>query len=291
MSPPLVSIVMPVFNRWSLTRNCLESLANALPAEVRTEVVVVDNGSEDATVSSLEPEFGDRLRLKVVRHEKNLGFAQACNRGAAVAAGRYLLLLNNDTEIFRGWLEPLIEVLEADPAVASVGSRLLYPDRTIQHAGVLLASIEGGDPLQGVHVYSRQPANLPEANVPRAYQALSAACLAVRRSAFEKLSGLDEAFWNGYEDVDLCLRFGQEGWLNVYQPRSVAIHYESMSGPERFAKVRENVDLFHRRWLGVARADVIVDKAGRCVDSGAGRVRSYQLGTSLAAAGDRIAGR
>jgi len=284
-SRPRVTIVMPVYGRADLTEGCLVSLSRTYDKDPSYELIVVDNGSPDATARLLELRAGFPPYPRTLRNVKNLGFARACNQGAAVAAGEFLLFLNNDTEVREEWLAPLLRTLESDPAVASAGSKLLYPQGTIQHAGVLLAEIEEGDPLRAVHVYSGEPSGLAAANMPRSYQALSAACLLVRRSAFESVGGFDEGYWNGYEDIDLCLRFGEKGWLNIYQPESTVIHYESESGPERFAKVRENIERLHRRWLGKVAADVKVDVAGVCLDSGAGKVRSYRPAGVRAAPG------
>lgn len=273
---PRVTIVMPVYGRADLTEGCLVSLAHTHDQDPLYELIVVDNGSRDATAQLLALRAEFPPYPKTLCNNENLGFAKACNQGAAAAAGEYLLFLNNDTEVREGWLAPLLETLERDPSVASAGSKLLYPQGTIQHAGVLLVEIEGGDPLRAVHVYGGEPADLPAANSPRSYQVLSAACLLVRRSSFEAVGGFDEGYWNGYEDVDLCLRFGERGWLNVYQPWSTLIHHESESGPERFARARENIERLHRRWLGKVAADVRVDAAGACRDSGAGKVRAYR---------------
>jgi GT2 family glycosyltransferase len=249
--PVPVSIIIPVFNRLDLTRQCLARISENTPAGM-AEVLVVDNGSTDGTSDFLAAEHAAG-RLVHVRNTGNLGFARACNQGACLANGRQLLFLNNDTEVQPGWIQPMLDLLENDPRIAAVGSRLLYADGTIQHAGVALGELPGRDPLLAVHTYHRAPADLPAANQRRIYQALTAACLLVRRSDFEAVQGFDEEFWNGYEDVDLCLRMQDRGGWMVYEPASVVIHHESQSGPARFEKAGENVARLHRRWLGVAR--------------------------------------
>ena len=253
---PNVSIVIPVFNQLELTRQCLAALKKNTRL-AGCEIIVVDNGSADATPGFLKSEEAAG-QLRLVRNAKNLGFAKACNQGASIARGHYVLFLNNDTEVQPGWLEPLLSVAENDPSVAAVGSKLLYPDGTIQHAGVALADIAGRDPLMAMHTFSRDAADLPAANLTRVYQALTAACLLIRKSAFEAVTGFDEGFWNGYEDVDLCLRLQEHGGLIVYEPASVVVHHESQSGPARFEKVQDNIRRLHQKWLGKAKVDVAI---------------------------------
>lgn len=270
--PPRVSIVIPVFNKFELTRACLAALARHTP-QGWAEVLVVDNGSSDGTaeyLASLRPP------VRVLKNPENLGFARACNLGAGAARAPYLLFLNNDTEVRVGWLESLVRLLDVDPGVAAAGSRLLFPDGTLQHAGVMLVDDQKlPDPLVARHVHYGAAADLPDANRPRAYQALTAACLLVRRSAFEQADGFDEGYWNGYEDVDLCLKLQQHGHALVYEPASVVTHHESKSGTERFTGVARNIERLHERWCGRVEPDAVVDPQGRFVWTEAARIRDY----------------
>lgn len=259
-SAPQVSIIMPLFNQARLTQACLASLQRFTAPE-SYELVLVDNASSDNTAALLEQW---RQSAVVLRNPENVGFAKACNQGARAAHGEYLLFLNNDTEVTDGWLEPLQAVMRQDAAVAAVGSKLLYPDNSIQHAGVLLVDDrQQGDPLVGRHLYQRMPGNHPAANVMRAMQALTAACLLVRRADFEAVGGFDEGYWNGYEDLDLCLKLAQSGKRLVYQPASVVMHHESQSGPERFRQAAANIQRLHRRWLGRVQVDAVIMADGR----------------------------
>ncbi len=278
---PRVSIVIPTFNKLELTRQCLLSLQKYTVSHP-CELIVVDNGSTDGTVGFLKSEE-TAGHLRAVLNPKNLGFAKACNQGAEVARGRYVVFMNNDTEVQNGWLAPMISLAETDATIAGVGSKLLFPDGTLQHAGVALGEVVGRDPLLAVHTFYKAPADLPEANQRRVYQALTAACLLVRKSAFDAVGGFDEGFWNGYEDVDLCLRFQERGWLMVYEPASVVIHHESQSGPARFQKVQENIRRLHQKWLGKAKLDVIVAADGAVTPAATTRIRPYVPGTSGAA--------
>lgn len=255
-----VSIIIPLFNKVEFTQRCLEALTVGTPQHLY-ELILIDNGSSDGTSDFLA---GLPSNVKVIRNIKNQGFARACNQGAQAATGKYLLFLNNDTEPRPGWLEALTEVLDADATVAGVGSKLLYPDGTIQHAGVSIVDNRiNKDPLCGEHIWKGTPADQPEANQRYNCQALTAACLLVRRDAFEAVQGFDEGYWNGYEDVDLCFKFGQKGWKLVYQPASVVIHHESKSGSERFTKAAQNIQRLHEKWLGTIQPDVIIHADSR----------------------------
>ena len=274
-SAPLVSIIIPTYNRIDLTRQCLEALRRNTPAAA-CEVIVVDNGSTDGTSKLLQREQ-ERGNLRAILNEENIGFAKACNLGASQAHGKYLLFLNNDTVPLPGWLDALLATAEADPTVGAVGSKLLFPDGTIQHAGVIVVQNKREpEPLVPVHVHYRKPSDYRPANRPFLYQALTAACLLIRRGAFEAAGGYDEGFWNGYEDVDLCFRLQEQGWHLVYQPESVVIHAESQSGPMRFARTRENVKRLQAKWLDKIAPDYIVDEDGRVVEPETKRARPYQ---------------
>ena len=268
------SIVIPVFNKVEFTRKCLEAIWKKTKAELY-ELVVVDNGSTDGTKEYLKSLDG---LIKVISNKGNRGFAIACNQGAKLATGELLLFLNNDAEPCSRWLEPLLKLIEGDPCVAAVGSKLLFPEGTIQHAGVVIINDKKiKDPLVARHIYYRQPSDLPEANQIRAYQALTAACLLVRKNAFEDVRGFDERYWNGYEDIDLCFKLQEKGWKLVYSPESVLIHHESVSGPERFSKIPENISLLHQKWLGKIKPDLVVEENGEVQNTKTESIEAYQI--------------
>jgi GT2 family glycosyltransferase/Flp pilus assembly protein TadD len=271
-----VSIIIPVYNHIDYTRQCLKAVEESAPA-TPYEIIIVDNGSTDGTEDFLRQEE-EAGRLRAIFNKKNIGFAGACNQGAKVASSEYLLFLNNDTEPKKGWLEPLIKIMERDRTVAGVGSKLLFPDGTIQHAGVVLVDHKKlNDPLWAEHIYLKESPDLPKANQLMSYQALTAACLLVRRSSFEEVGGFDEAYWNGYEDMDLCFKFQERHWKLVYQPESVLVHHASQSGPERFAKVSENIKRLHKKWLGKIKPDLIIEKDGSVKVTDAGRIQPHSL--------------
>jgi len=282
-SPPTVSIIIPLFNNLEFTKRCISSITENTSPDIY-ELILVDNGSTDGTVAYLDSLATHTIR--VIRNKQNLGFAKACNQGANAAQGTYLLFLNNDTEVQYGWMEPLLTVLNEDPSVAACGSKLLFPDGTIQHAGLMVIDDRAlPDPLVARHIYYQKPSTFVKANCMTTYQALTAACLMVRRSAFEDIEGFDEEYWNGYEDVDLCFKLQQKGWRLVYNHESVVIHHESKSGPERFRKVRENIERLHKKWLGIITPDFIIEKNGSATQTNASHIRRYVLPESITRGG------
>ncbi len=241
------SIIIPVFNRAGLTRRCLDALL-AQPPQVEAEIIVVDDGSTDETGSLLR-EYG--ARVQVVTHDGNKGFAAACNDGAQAAASEYLVFLNNDTMPQPGWLDALAAYADAHPTVAAVGSKLLFPNDTIQHAGVVI-----GQDHWPRHIYAGFPADHPAVNKSRRYPIVTAACALFRRAPFEAAGGFDTAFMNGIEDVDLCLRLGEQGHAIHYCHTSVLYHLETVS--ERMDDTREhNKALYIERWLERVQPDDI----------------------------------
>ncbi|MHB1133149.1 MAG: glycosyltransferase family 2 protein [Chloroflexota bacterium] len=240
------SIVIPAFNKWFYTRMCLLGLSQTLAGRFDFEVIIVDNASTDETA--------DRLRelalpYRVLTNSQNLGFARACNQGAAAATGEYLLFLNNDTVPTEGWLDALLRVAEGGVGVGIVGSKLLYPDGTIQHAGVAIS-----DELIPMHMYCLFPADYAEASVNQEYQAVTGACLLLRRFLFEELGGFDERYLNSYEDIDLCCRVRRRNLKVVYAADSVLYHFESISSG-RHEQDDANQQLFLSRWSGFIQAD------------------------------------
>lgn len=251
------SIIIPVFNRAELTEQCLVNLADVTRGAT-FEVVLVDNGSTDGTAALLASLGGD---VQAITNHENRGFAAACNQGARAARGRHLVFLNNDTIPLDGWLEPLLAELDADPRVAAVGSKLLFADGTVQHAGVIFMR----ELPMPYHPFCRADASHPAVNVRRELSAVTAACVAMRRAAFDAVGGFDEGFVNGFEDVDLCLKLRARGDKVVYQPRSTLYHLESQTPGRKDhdeANGRRLLERWGPRWWRVGDEDVVLVPEG-----------------------------
>ncbi len=238
---PLVSIVIPAFNKWAFTKRCLESLRQHAHAG-GCEIIVVDDASSDETAAGLAA-FPD---VRTLRNAQNLGFARSVNAGVRLALGKYLLLLNNDTQAQAPFLPAMLAVLQRVPQAAAVGCKLVFPDGSIQHGGVGF-SYAGPDPITVFHVdHGQRTATFAQA---LAVSAVTAACMLLRPEVFWQVGGLDEGYLNGHEDVDLCLKLREAGHLIVYLPSVQLVHHESVS-EGRFDASWVNLDRFGARWIG-----------------------------------------
>ncbi len=240
------SIVVPVRGGAALTAQCLDHLEAVLGEREDVEVVVVDDGSADGTADVVRR----HPRVRLVEHAAAGGFARSCNDGAAAAQGDYLVFLNNDTAAGERWLDALVRYADEHRSAAAVGAKLVYPNGTIQHAGIVIC----GDLLPR-HVYRSFPGDHPAVNRARPFQAVTGACMLVRRSLFEQLNGFDAAFTNGFEDVDLCLRLAAAGHEIHYCPDSVSVHLEAVTRGNDPDAFRRNVALYLERWGGSLRPD------------------------------------
>ena len=247
------SIVIPVFNKAALTRHCLSTLRATLHGAGNGEVIVIDNASSDETPEMLK-EFP---WVRVVRNERNLGYAGANNQGAALATGEYLVLLNNDIEAKPGWLASMLKTARQN-GVGAVGARLLFPDGTLQHAGAFMVPFRVGfSGFSAFHDLYNGAGTMPEATGKHDYQAVTGACLVTPRVLYQELGGLDEGFWNGCEDVDYCLNVRSRGLRVVYDGDAVLTHFESQSGTQRWRKASWNIARLNERWKGRVEYDMV----------------------------------
>jgi GT2 family glycosyltransferase len=273
--PFAVSVIIPSFKNVDQLRRCLDSIYRQ-SGEESFEVVVVDNGSTTETLSFLNAAAKTYPHLNLLSNAVNLGFARACNQGSRAARGRHFLFLNNDTEVRPDWLRALLDVMDNDPAVGAVGAKLLFPNGTVQHAGVVVLNDQSRDlPLSVTHFHLRGRADDPEVNEPKSLQAVTGACVLMRREAFAQAGGFDEGYWNGFEDVDLCFKMRDRGWLLVYEPRCVVIHHEMQGGTERTIRFAQNANRLSDRWVGKIVADAVIVREGQAVMTDGAGVRPY----------------
>ena len=241
---PRASIVIVAYGRRDVTEACLRSLDVALGEGLGTswELVLVDNASPDDT---LELFASWSHRATVVELPENRDFAGGCNAGAHAASGEVLVFLNNDTLVPAGALDALVEQAR-EPGVGAVGPRLLYPDGTIQHAGVWMVRERRGA-VAPYHLFHHEPGNLPAAAITTDLDCVTGACLVMRAERFAAVGGFDTAYRNGWEDVDLCLRVRVGGDRVVYRGDVAIVHDEGATRGRRQGW-SANAAIFYDRW-------------------------------------------
>jgi GT2 family glycosyltransferase/glycosyltransferase involved in cell wall biosynthesis len=247
---PRASIVIPVFNQFAHTLACLRAIA-AQPPEAAIEVIVVDDGSSDETADALAQVAG----LRFHRRPANGGFIAACNDGAKLARGEYLVFLNNDTLPQAGWLDALLQTFDEHPGTGLVGAQLLYPDGRLQEAGgVVFADGSAWN-------YGRLESPLdPRYACLREADYCSGAAIAIPRTLFVQLGGFDKRYAPAYyEDTDLAFAVRAAGLRVLYQPAARVVHLEGATagtdtgaGPKA-AQVR-NQAVFAEKWHHQLRA-------------------------------------
>jgi GT2 family glycosyltransferase/glycosyltransferase involved in cell wall biosynthesis len=241
---PLVSIIIPVYGQCEYTLRCLLSIADHQPSTLY-EVIVVDDCSADDSLEILEWVMG----IQLIHNAVNQGFIRSCNIGAKVAKGRFVYFLNNDTQITAGWLDELVSTFEIFPGTGLVGSKLVYPDGTLQEAGGIIW--RNGSAW---NFGRNQNPLLPIFNYAREVDYCSGASIMVPKVLFDELEGFDEHYLPAYcEDADLALKIRNLGYRVIYQPLSVVVHFEGItSGTDTSTGVKayqiENSKKLFERW-------------------------------------------
>ena len=219
-SAPMVSIVIPVYNQIQYTYLCLRSILEHTK-DVSYEVIIADDVSTDATEHLSE--FAENL--VICRNSTNQGFLRNCNQAAKAARGKYIMFLNNDTQVTEGWLSSLVALIESDDTIGMVGSKLVYPDGRLQEAGGIIWSDGSG------WNYGRlDDPDKAEYNYVKDVDYISGAAILLSRKLWEQIGGFDERFAPAYcEDSDLAFEVRKAGYRVVYQPLSKVIHFEGIS--------------------------------------------------------------
>lgn len=218
------SIIIPVCNKWELTKACLASIREHSSGH-DLEIIVVDNGSSDATAAELAP-YGSSLfgpRFSALVFNENRNFGPACNAGAKAASSAVLFFLNNDTLLTPGCLAPLFEALNTENAPGALGPLLLYPDDSVQHLGVTYGT------NSPEHLYQHFPSGHPVVSKKRNLQSITGAAFLIRHGFFHECGGFFEDYKNGFEDLDLCVQITRRGRTLRCVPESKVYHLEGQS--------------------------------------------------------------
>ena len=241
---PQVSIVIPVYNQFAYTYHCVQSILKN-SGDITYEIIIANDCSTDLTTRIREIIPG----VVCVTNEQNLRFLRNCNNAAKHAKGKYILFLNNDTQVQKDWLAPLVTLIESSEKIGMVGSKLIYPDGRLQEAGGILWR-DGSAWNFG----NRQNPALPQFNYVKQVDYISGAAIMLSRELWERIGGFDEHFAPAYcEDSDLAFTVRKLGYKVMYQPKSVVVHFEGVSngtdtssGQKKYQI--ENSKKFREKW-------------------------------------------
>jgi N-acetylglucosaminyl-diphospho-decaprenol L-rhamnosyltransferase len=261
---PELSIIIINYRSADFTRKCLQSIrANA--REMALEIIVIDNASHDECGQIVRTEFPE---VVFIQSEENLGFAGANNLGAARSQGRFLLFLNPDTEVQGTALQSLFHALESTPDAAMVGGRLLNSDLSVQTTSItafpsIINQTFGAESLRRRFPKSAlwgMRALFEDHAEPVSVDAISGACMMIRREVFAAVQGFTSEYFMYAEDLDLCLKVSQAGWKVRYVPDAVVVHHGGQSSSSRpesnyaAIMIRESMAQFMKRHNGLLHA-------------------------------------
>lgn len=253
---PLVSVLIPNKDQSETLKTCLESLKKT--AYPNYEIIIIENNSSEEQTYAYYKELKRDPKVRIVRWEqKGFNYSALNNFGAKFAEGEYLLFLNNDIEAIKsGWMEELLANCQRKN-VGIVGAKLYYPDDTVQHAGTIvgLGGIAG-------HAFINLPrarsGYLHKASLQMDLSAVTAACMMMKRSVFDEIGGFEEQLAVAFNDVDLCLRTVQAGYLVVYNPEAQLYHHESKSrgaedSEEKVRRFQSEIEFMRTRWIQILK--------------------------------------
>ena len=253
---PLVSILIPNKNEKEMLQSCIASIREKTTYP-NYEILIVENNSETREIFHYYKELSAEKDVRLFRYRKSFNYSAINNFGAAHARGEYIILLNNDTRVITpGWIEEMLGVCQRKE-VGAVGVKLLYPDGTIQHAGCVvgMGGIAGN---MFVDMPSERTGYLHKASLLQDMSAVTAACMMVKTDVFRKIGGFEEKLAVAFNDIDLCLRIREAGYLIVYDPYVQICHLESRTrgaedSEEKVRRFQSEIEFFRTRWIDILK--------------------------------------
>ena len=253
---PLVSILIPNKDQIETLDKCLNSIENLTDYD-NYEIIVIENNSTEKETFEYYEKISKKEKIRVIYWEDEFNYSAINNFGAKHSRGDYLLLLNNDMEVInKDWMEELLSHCQRKE-VGAVGARLYYPDDTVQHAGIIIG-IGGVAGSVFVGMKRGYTGYMHRAAIQQDLSAVTAACMMIRRSVFEEVGGLEEKLQIAFNDVDLCLRIREKGYLIVYDPYVELYHYESKTrGPEdtkeKVRRFQSEIEYMRSHWINILK--------------------------------------
>jgi len=224
---PLISLVIPNYEHIADLQKCIDSILH-LTTYRHYEIVIIENNSTSKELFAYYEHLKKDNRVRVIKWSNPFNYSAINNFGVAQAQGEYIVLLNNDTEVIApDWLQKMLGFAQRDD-VGAVGARLLYSDQTIQHAGVIIGFC-GVAGHAFAHMPSTEVGYMNRAVAAQNVSAVTAACLMMKKSLFEKINGFEEQLAVAFNDIDLCLKIREQGYRIVYAPKAELYHHESLS--------------------------------------------------------------
>ncbi len=259
-STDLVSIIIPTKNLGKILDKCLNSIFEKT-IYPNYEVILIDNGSTEKETFEIIRKWKDTKPNQFRCYSLDIPFNYSKLNNFAVqnSTGKYLLFLNNDTEVVTpDWINAMVEQAQR-PSIGAVGALLLYPDNTIQHAGVV-AGIGGVAGHSHKHFQAGAPSYFSHSSTINNFSAVTAACLMCRRDVFEEVGGFEEELPVAFNDVDFCFKVVDKGYKNIYLPHVVLYHYESKSRghedtPEKLARFLNEAQYMYDKWKKIIQND------------------------------------
>ena len=255
---PLVSIIIPTFNGYGILKKCIDGIIKKTSYK-NYEVIVVNNNSDDKKTIEYLESINTLNNIKVIDYNKPFNYSAINNFAVKSAKGDVLVLLNNDTEVINNdWLRELVSHA-LRPEIGAVGAKLLYPDNTIQHAGVVIDKF-GGPMHVFLGIHRNDAGYFGRANLLQNYSAVTGACMAVRRKLYEDAGGMDENLLISYNDIDFCIKMIKLGYYNVYTPYAILYHYESKTRgyddtEEKKSRLKKELDYLINKWGRMFKID------------------------------------